>query len=211
MTSREKMLEDHLKGRGINDPKVLQAMEQVDRRLFVPDELKDMAYDDTPLPIGRNQTISQPYIVAYMAQILDLQPDDKVLEIGAGCGYNAAVMSRIVTHVYSMEIIEWLAKLARENLKAAGIENVTARYGDGYIGWPANAPYDKIVLTAAPSEIPGPLKEQLRIGGRILAPVSNTFQKLILLEKKDRNDFREHDLIHVRFVPMTGESQREKE
>ena len=198
------MIQEHLKGRDITNERVLDAMENVDRALFVPRGLKYAAYDDTPLPIGRQQTISQPYIVAYMAQILEPGPDDKVLEVGTGCGYNAAILSRLCSHVYSVEIIEWLAQLARKNLDEAAIENVSVKFGDGYRGWPENAPYDRIMLTAATPFIPEPLKKQLAVGGKILAPVSNTFQKLVLLEKTGEDTFKENDLIYVRFVPMTG-------
>lgn len=201
------MIKQHLKGRDITDERVLRAMEEVDRALFVPDGLKYAAYEDTPLPIGKEQTISQPYIVAYMAQILDPQPEDTILEVGTGCGYNAAILSRLASQVYSLEIIEWLAELAKKNLDEAGIENVSTKFGDGYRGWPEKAPFDKIMLTAATSRIPEPLKDQLVIGGKILAPVSNTFQKLILLEKNGEKSFDEEELIYVRFVPMTGESQ----
>ncbi|MFO7924269.1 MAG: protein-L-isoaspartate(D-aspartate) O-methyltransferase [Bacteroidales bacterium] len=204
MDNKERMIEEQLRNRDIYDEKVLEAMSAVDRKIFVPDDIKDMAYDDTPLPIGKDQTISQPYIVAYMAQALDLEPDDKVLEVGSGCGYNAAVLSRLVSHVYSIEIIEWLAELAKKNLAEADIPNVSVSFGDGYQGWPDKSPFDKIMITAAAPVIPEPLKNQLTTGGKILAPVANTFQKLILLEKKEEGNYVEHDLIHVRFVPMTG-------
>ncbi|MFW5805463.1 MAG: protein-L-isoaspartate(D-aspartate) O-methyltransferase [Bacteroidales bacterium] len=207
MTDKEKMIELHLKGRGITDTAVLRAMEEVDRTQFVPDDMKAMAYQDSPLPIGRGQTISQPYIVAYMAQMLDLEPTDNVLEIGSGCGYNAAVISRIVSHVYSIEIIEWLAKLARKNLKKSGITNTTTVFGNGYKGWPEKAPFDKIILTAAAAYIPDTLKNQLKTGGKILAPVNHNVQRLMLLEKKADNLFEESPLINVRFVPMTGEKE----
>lgn len=208
MSDKENMIEQQLKGRDIYDEKVLQAMRAVDRKIFVPNDVKDMAYDDTPLPIGRGQTISQPYIVAYMAQVLDLNPEDKVLEVGSGCGYNAAVVSRMVSHVYSVEIIEWLAELAQENIKKADIPNVSVRFGDGFEGWPEKGPFDKIMLTAATPVIPSPLKQQLKTGGKILAPVTDTFQKLTLLKKKAEDNFTEHDLIHVRFVPMTGKTSK---
>jgi protein-L-isoaspartate(D-aspartate) O-methyltransferase len=204
MDVKEKMIEEHLAGRDIYNERVLDAMRAIDRRLFVPAGIRDLAYDDTALPIGKGQTISQPYIVAYMAQALDLQPEDVVLEIGSGCGYNAAVMSRLCAHVYTIEIIEWLAQLARENLEKTGIPNVSVQFGDGSRGWPEKAPFDRIVLTAATSEIPLPLKKQLKTGGSLLAPVSDTFQKLVLLEKKGEGDFIQNDLIPVRFVPMTG-------
>ena len=207
MNDKETMLERDLKGRDIVNERVLQAMEGVNREIFVPEGLKYRAYQDSPLPIGMKQTISQPYIVAYMAQILDPQPHEKILEIGSGCGYNAAVLAYLSSHVYSIEVIEWLADLAIVNLKEAGVKNVTVKHGDGFHGWPEKAPFDKIILTAATPEIPDQLKEQLIIGGKLLAPVSNSFQKLILLEKTGANEFREHDLIYVRFVPMTGESQ----
>ncbi len=207
MNDKERMIQNQLRDRDIYDERVLDAMRAVDREIFVPDEIKDMAYDDTPLPIGRDQTISQPYIVAYMAQSIDLHPEDNVLEVGSGCGYNAAVLSRLVSHVYSVEIIEWLAELAKKNLARADIPNVSIRFGDGYQGWPEKSPFDKIMLTAAAPFIPETLKKQLYTGGKILAPVTDTFQKLILLEKKEDENFVEHDLIHVRFVPMTGKQE----
>ncbi len=204
MDDKDIMIEEQLKGRDIYDERVLEAMHIIDRELFVPDEFRDMAYDDTPLPIGRGQTISQPYIVAYMAQIMHLQPEDVVLEIGGGCGYNAAVLSRLVSHVYTVEIVGWLAELAIKNLEKARISNVSVLNGDGFRGWPEKAPFDKIMLTAATPRIPVPLKKQLKTGGKILAPISDSMQKLILVEKKGEDDFIEHNLIPVRFVPMTG-------
>jgi protein-L-isoaspartate(D-aspartate) O-methyltransferase len=206
MDDKELMIESQLTGRDIYSEKVLDAMRAVDRKLFVPDEFREMAYDDTPLPIGGGQIINQPYIVAYMAQVMDLQPDDRVLEVGTGCGYNAAVLSRLVTHVYSLEIIDWLAGYARENLDKANIPNVTVQPGDGLKGWQEQSPFDKIMLTAPAGIIPKSLKDQLRPGGKILAPVSENYQKLILLEKHGEGDFRESELIPVRFVPITGET-----
>ena len=208
MITKEEMIENQLKRRGVTDPRVIQAIWEVDRSLFVPEEMKQHAYEDRPLPIGKNQTISQPYIVAYMAQELALGPEDVVMEVGTGCGYNAAVLSRIVKHVYSVEIIEWLARLAKENLQKAGIQNVSIRFGDGYEGWPEKAPFDATVLTAAPPAIPEPLKRQLKVGGRLLAPVGTATQKLILLERTDENSFEGRMLLMVSFVPMTGEAQR---
>ena len=177
-------------------------MREVDRALFVPESMKDQAYADHPLPIGDGQTISQPYIVAYMAQALRLQPGDNVLEAGTGCGYNAAVLSKIAARVYSVEIIDSLAETARINLERAGIHNVEVRRGDGKLGWPENAPFDGIILTAAPERIPSPLKQQLRVGGRLIAPVGVGRQQLILLEKTREGSFREEALLPVRFVPM---------
>lgn len=206
-TTKEEMIEQQLKARGITDSRVLEAMREVDRSAFVPEDMKDHAHEDRPLPIGQDQTISQPYIVAYMAQELKAGPGDKVLEVGAGCGYNAAVLSRITSEVFSVEIIGWLASLAKENLEGAGIENVTTRHGDGYLGWPEKAPFDAIVLTAAPPQVPQPLKDQLKIGGTLLAPVGRMVQKLVLLEKTGKNEFRETGLLPVNFVPMTGEAR----
>lgn len=207
-TTKKEMIEFHLKARGIKDENVLQAMEEVNRTKFVPEEYEDRAYDDGPLPIGRNQTISQPYIVAYMAQALKLKPSHKVMEVGTGCGYNAAVLSRIVNKVYSVEIIEWLAELAQKNLKKANIKNVEAKYGDGYQGWPEAAPFDAIVLTAAAPVLPESLKKQVKIGGRLLAPVGKQDQQLILLNKTAEDQFKKELLLPVRFVPMTGEVEK---
>lgn len=206
-TTEEVMLDQHLKARGINDPDVLQAMAAVDRKQFVPPEWEERAFEDRPLPIGAGQTISQPYIVAYMLQALRLKPDDVVFEAGAGCGYNAAVLSRIVRQVYSVEIIKELADIAEANLKKAEIDNVEVRHGDGASGALDVAPFDAVILTAAPAAIPQPLKDQLRIGGRLLAPVGTQQQELILLEKYDEDAFREHKLLPVRFVPMTGQAE----
>ncbi len=176
--------------------------------MFVPDDLKDQTYNDSALPIGMNQTISQPFIVAYMAQALRLSPEEVVLEVGTGCGYNAAVLSRIVSHVYSVEVIEWLVRVAAVNLNKAGIQNVSTRLGDGYLGWPEAAPFDAIVLTAAPPVIPEPLMYQLKIGGRLLAPVGTNLQRLFMLVRVKENYFDQRELIPVKFVPMTGEAQR---
>ncbi|SDL27149.1 protein-L-isoaspartate(D-aspartate) O-methyltransferase [Salinimicrobium catena] len=208
MVTPEEMVENQLKARNIHDPKVLQAMEEVDRALFVPEDLQHKAYEDRPLPIGRDQTISQPYIVAYMAEQLQLKKTDRVLEVGTGCGYNAAVLSRLARHVFSIEIIAWLADLAVENLQKTGFENITTRYGDGYSGWVEEAPFDAIILTAAPPTIPKPLKDQLKIGGRILAPVGRINQQLLLLHKTGPDSYEEKRLLPVRFVPMTGKADK---
>ncbi len=206
---KREMLEVHLKRRGITDPEVLRAMAEVDRTLFIPEELRAHAYADQPLPIGGNQTISQPYIVAFMAQALHPRPDDIVLECGAGCGYGAAVLSRIVKQVYTVEILPELAIRARRNLEQAGIDNVEVREGDAFMGWPERAPFDAMVLTAAPAAIPKPLREQLRVGGRLLAPIGGDIQDLVLLTKTDEEHFREETLLPVRFVPMTGRAQQQ--
>ena len=208
MTTKKEMIEQQLKGRGISDPDVLEAMQEVDRSLFVPEDKQDLVYEDRPLPIGKNQTISQPYIVAYMAENLRLEKKDKVLEMGTGCGYNAAVLSRLAAEVYSIEIIEWLAQLATENLEKTEYDNIHTRHGDGYAGWPEESPFDAIILTAAPPNIPKPLKEQLKIGGKLLAPVGKMNQKLILLHKTGEDEFEEKTLLPVRFVPMTGRADK---
>jgi len=210
MDTKEDMIQEQLKGRGISDERVLNAMKTIDRELFVPDEYKEEAYRDGPLPIGRGQTISQPYIVAYMAQVLNPDPDDKILEVGSGCGYNAAVLSQLAAEVYSVEIVEWLAKFARENLNSAGIKNVKVRHGDGYEGWEEKGPFDHIILTATAPHIPDSLKKQLKVGGKILGPFTNSSEKLMVLEKTGEDEFKKHDLIHVRFVPMTGKAQESK-
>ena len=208
MTTRKEMIEKHLKSRQITDEKVLRAMNTVSRSLFVPQDLLHRTYDDGPLPIGEGQTISQPFIVAYMAQALELDPQDKVLEVGTGCGYNAAVLSRIAAEVYSIEIIKWLANLAATNIAKTGYKNIQLRHGDGYLGWPEKAPFDAIVLTAAPPVIPEPLKQQLKIGGRLVAPVGEDVQRLIRIQRIGEDQFEETTLIAVRFVPMTGKSQK---
>ncbi len=208
MVTPQEMIERQLKARNIHDSRVLSAMEEVDRSLFVPDDLLHKAYEDRPLPIGRDQTISQPYIVAYMAEQLQLKKTDKVLEVGTGCGYNAAVLSRLAREVFSIEIIAWLADLAKENLEKTGFENITTRHADGYAGWPEKAPFDAIILTAAPPTIPTPLKEQLKVGGRVLAPVGRINQQLLLLHKTGPDSFEEKRLLPVRFVPMTGKADK---
>lgn len=196
-----------LESEGINDPAVLAAMQKVPRHAFVPESHRDESYVNHPLPIGEGQTISQPYIVAFMCQALDLKPEDKILEIGTGSGYHAAVMSQIVNEVYTIEIIESLGKGAEKILDSLNYENITVRIGDGYKGWEEQAPFDKIILTAAPPKIPNPLKEQLKVGGKLIAPVGVAWQSLILLEKRE-SGFNRKDLIPVAFVPMTGEAQK---
>lgn len=208
LTTKKEMVNYQLIKRGVTDPQVINAMLEIDRELFVPEALMDKAYDDGPLPIGKGQTISQPYIVGYMAEKLRLGKESTVLEVGTGCGYNAAVLSRIASHVYSVEIVASLADLAKKNLSKTNIENVSIRIGDGYEGWPEKAPFDAIVLTAAIAKIPEPLKQQLKEGGRLLAPIGEASQRLILFEKTDANSFEETVLLPVKFVPMTGKSDK---
>lgn len=207
---REQMIQEQLIARGIQNPQVLRAMREVDRADFVPVEFLEEAYEDRPLPIGFQQTISQPYIVAYMAEQLQLSPQDRILEIGTGCGYNAAVISRVVESIYTIEIIEELADLARENLSRGQYPNLYTAKGDGYKGWPDKAPFDAIILTAAPAVIPKPLKQQLSTNGRLLAPVGIGSQELILIIRTASDSFEERRLLAVNFVPMTGKAQRDR-
>ena len=202
---RSHMMEIDLKGRDIHDPRVLNVMASVPRHMFVPKQFKEMAYDDRPLPIGEDQTISQPYIVALMTQSLELQPGDKVLEIGTGSGYQAAVLSKLVKSVFTIEIKENLAKNAASLLALLGYDNVTVKQGDGYLGWPEEAPFDNISVTAADSEVPKPLEEQLKEGGRLIMPVGEgqSHQDLLLGTKTD-GKMQYKAVTAVIFVPMTG-------
>ena len=203
------MLETQLKNRDIRNVRVLEAMSKVLRHFLIPTDVRQHAYVDSPVPIGDNQTISQPYIVALMTQTVDPQPPEIALEIGTGSGYQAAVLAELVDQVYSLEIIPVLAERARKNLGKLGYENVTVLQGDGYRGWPERAPFDVIMVTAAAGKIPPPLIEQLAEGGRLVMPVGNVrgIQSLILLTKRD-GKVSESFLTNVRFVPMTGEVQR---
>lgn len=201
---RKKMIKNQIQSRGITDKKTLEAIESVPRHLFVPDEYRDRAYDDGPLPIGYGQTISQPYIVAYMTELLNVGPDDIVLEIGTGSGYQAAVLSRIVKKVYTVEIIEELGLAAKERLKALNYDNVEVKIGDGYYGWEEHAPYDGIIVTAAAEFIPPPLIEQLKDNGNMIIPVGSPFNiQNLMLVKKSGGKITTKSLIPVRFVPLT--------
>ena len=207
MTQRRQELIDKLKADGIEDPRVLEAMNRVPRHELVPERLEDMAYLDRPLPIGEDQTISQPYIVALMSQAADIQPGDKVLEIGTGSGYQGAVLAQLTDNVYTIEIVEPLARRARADLERLGYaSDMQFRIGDGYAGWPEAAPFDAIIVTAAPPEIPEPLKQQLAPGGRLVIPVGDSYQELRVLERRG-DELIDKKLIPVRFVPMTGEAQ----
>ncbi len=207
--ARKRMVERDLKGRDIKDPKVLEVMGRVPRHLFVEPSLKSQAYADHPLPIGEGQTISQPYIVALMTQILRIQPGERVLEIGTGSGYQAAVLAELTDQVYTMEIREILTKQAAERLKELGYDKVRVKYGDGYFGWEEAAPFDAIIVTCAANHIPPPLIKQLKEGGRLIIPLGSTtyFQTLTLLTKKMGKPDIQH-LLGVAFVPMTGEAQK---
>ncbi len=198
-----RMVEAQIRFRGIRDPAVLQAMERIPRHRFVPPEYRYQAYGDHPLPIGYGQTISQPYIVALMTELLRPRPEHRVLEVGTGCGYQAAVLAEIVAQVYTVEIIPELAQEARERLAAMGYTNIHIRHGDGYNGWPESAPYDGIVVTAAAPEVPPPLIEQLADGGRLVIPVGERFgfQDLWLLQKEGQR-VRRTNYGGVLFVPL---------
>jgi protein-L-isoaspartate(D-aspartate) O-methyltransferase len=202
MTERRlRMVDSQIRGRGVKDPRVLRALETVPRHEFVPKGSVNQAYDDHPLFIGHGQTISQPYIVALMTEVLELEQNDRVLEIGTGSGYQAAVLCKLVDEVYSIEIVEELGVAAAERLKSLGYDNVDVRIGDGYLGWPEKAPFDAVIVTAAPETIPQALVEQLAEGGRMVLPVGVGIQELVLLEKKDGKVLERH-VTSVRFVPM---------
>ena len=202
-----RMVEQQLLTRDITDPRVVAAMRQVPRDRFVPLDQRLWAYEDRPLPIGHRQTISQPYIVAYMTQALRLTPDAKVLEVGTGSGYQAAVLAELVDAVYSIEIVPELADRARDTLADLGYANVEVQQGDGYAGWPQQAPFDAIMVTAAPDHIPPPLVDQIAVGGRLIIPVGQDRQALMILTRTENGVERETAL-PVRFVPMTGEAER---
>jgi protein-L-isoaspartate(D-aspartate) O-methyltransferase len=204
--SRERMVTKQIESRGVTDGNVLSAMRRVPRHLFVPKQYEDRAYSDGPLPIGHDQTISQPYIVALMTELLEVGRDDRVLEIGTGSGYQSAVLAEIVDSVYSIEIVCDLANSARELLEKLGYDNVEVICGDGYRGDTAAAPFDAIIVTAAPDHIPEPLIEQLRQGGRMVIPVGDFYQELVVIEKTPEGLVKRRS-IPVRFVPMTGEAE----
>jgi protein-L-isoaspartate(D-aspartate) O-methyltransferase len=202
------MVEKQLRPRGIDDPRVLRVMAKVPREKFVAKELEKSAYEDRPLPIGFEQTISQPYIVAFMTQALKPKPTDRVLEIGTGSGYQAAVLGELVAEVYTIEIVRPLAQRAATVLNALGYKNVLVKGGDGYKGWPEHAPFDAIIVTAAPDHVPQPLIQQLKEGGRIVIPVGKTFaQQLKVLEKRG-GALKETAVVPVKFVPLTRDAVR---
>ena len=200
---RDRMVEQQIASRGIKDPRTLAAMRKVPRHLFVPPSSSAEAYEDHPLPIGHGQTISQPYIVAFMTEAIRLRGGETVLEVGTGSGYQAAVLSEIAAKVYTIEIVEPLAEDARRRLERLGYATVSVRAGDGYLGWPEAAPFDAIMVTAAAPKVPEPLKQQLKDGGRLCLPVGEEFQELVVLTRKGA-EFIEERVLPVRFVPMTG-------
>ena len=207
---REHMVSAQIEARGVRDPRLLRALRAIPRHEYVPPEQRSHAYEDRPLPIGAGQTISQPYIVAVMTELLELDGSEKVLEIGTGSGYQAAVLAALAREVYSIEIVSELARRAAADLARQGHTNVHVRDGDGYRGWPEQAPFDAIIVTAAPGHVPEPLVEQLAIGGRMVLPVGDVSQDLVLVTRTE-DGVRQERLLGVRFVPMTGEAERREE
>jgi protein-L-isoaspartate(D-aspartate) O-methyltransferase len=205
--ARERMVVEQIAGRGVGDPRVLAALRRVPRHEFVPDDVRGEAYEDRPLPIGHGQTISQPYIVAVMAELARIGPGDRVLEVGTGSGYAAAVLAELAADVYTIEIVEPLAEQARRNLERAGYGRVHVRAGDGYRGWPEAAPFDAVLVAAAAPRLPAPLVEQLAPGGRLVIPVSRGagFEQELEVHVKTAEGLRVERVFPVRFVPMTGE------
>jgi len=208
-TMREKMVETQIKGRGVRDERVLSAMLNVERHRFVPKEYESQAYADRPLPIEEGQTISQPYIVALMTELLELKGEEKVLEVGTGSGYQAAILAELAKEVYTIEIVETLASTAKILLFEQGYRNIQVKAGDGYLGWPEVAPFDAIIVTCAPDHIPKPLMEQLKEGGRLVVPVGAHSQELKKIVKKS-GKIETTDVLPVIFVPMTGEGVKQK-
>ena len=198
----KKMVREQIIRRGISNNQVIDVMQNTPRHRFVPDGVADYAYQDNALPIGKGQTISQPYIVAFMTETLDVDSTYKVLEIGTGSGYQAAILSPLVKHVYTIEIVKMLAQRADSTLKALSYNNVTVRWGDGYKGWPEEAPFDRIIGTAAPPEIPKALIDQLKPGGKMVLPVGTNWQEIVVLTKSKSGKIQKKNVLPVRFVPM---------
>jgi len=198
----KKMVREQIIRRGISNNQVIDVMQNTPRHRFVPDGVADYAYQDNALPIGKGQTISQPYIVAFMTETLDVNSTYKVLEIGTGSGYQAAVLSPLVKHVYTIEIVKMLAQRADSTLKALSYNNITVRWGDGYKGWPEEAPFDRIIGTAAPPEIPKALIDQLKPGGKMVLPVGTNWQEIVVLTKSKSGKIQKKNVLPVRFVPM---------
>jgi protein-L-isoaspartate(D-aspartate) O-methyltransferase len=202
---RVQMVDKQLRGRGINDQQVLEAMRKVERHLFVPVEQIDRAYMDRPLPIGHGQTISQPYIVAFMTEALNLKPQDRVLEIGTGSGYQAAILGEICAEVFSIEIVEPLGLQAKITLDELGYENISIKIGDGYKGWRDEAPFDAIIVTCAPTNVPQPLVDQLAEGGSMIIPAGTSDDQKLYLLRKEQGALITRDVLNVRFVPMVDQ------
>ncbi len=208
MEQRMNMVEHQIRARGVKNEKVLEAMREVPRHKFVPEDYRGFSYHDSPQPIGEGQTISQPYIVALMTELMEPEEGDVILEVGTGSGYQAAVLAEIVKEVYTIEIIESLAKQAEKTLDSLEYDNVHVRCGDGFKGLPEHAPFDGIIVTCAPSEIPPPLIEQLEVGGTLVIPVGEFYQELKAVTKTEKG-VEKKTVIPVRFVPMTGEAMEE--
>lgn len=207
---RNRMVDSQIAARGVDDPKVLAALRKVERHRFVPQAYRAQSYDDHPLPIGHAQTISQPYIVGLMTQLADLEPTDRVLEVGTGSGYQAAVLAELVEKVFTIEIVRPLGEEARNRLGELGYDNVEVRIGDGYGGWPEQAPFDAILVTAAPERVPQPLVDQLREGGRLVLPVGPAGNQELQVLEQTASGLKTRRSIPVRFVPMTGEAQESR-
>jgi len=203
---RERMVRDQLRGRDITDPRVLAAMLKVPRHEFIPNDFRRSAYDDSALPLEMGQTISQPYIVAYMTQALEFHGRERVLEIGTGSGYQAAVLAEMTSDVYTIEILPQLQAHARAVLGTLGYQNIHFRVGNGYMGWPEYAPFDRIIVTAAPEDVPQPLLDQLSDSGRMIIPIGSMSQELVIFQK-EKSKVTRYSTIPVRFVPMTGETR----
>lgn len=205
---RRQMVTDQLRARGISDSRVLAAMQAVPRHRFVPEAQRRQAYRDRPLPIGHGQTISQPYIVALMSQLIGVRPGQRVLEIGTGSGYQAAVLAEMGAVVYTIEIVAPLGQKAEQTLQSLKYENIRVRIGDGYLGWPEAAPFDAIIVTCAPERIPAPLKAQLAEGGRMVIPVGAANDQQLMLLTKAKGEIRQETVVDVRFVPMVDDEGR---
>ncbi len=205
--ARQQMVKTQLEARGVRNAAVLAAMRKVPRHELVPASEREWAYGDSPLPISEGQTISQPYIVAYMTEQLDIRRGERVLEIGTGSGYQAAVLAELGAEVFTIEIVAPLAERAKADLARLGYRSVHVRAGDGYRGWPEQAPFDAVIVTAAPETIPQPLVDQLRVGGRMIVPVGDAYQELVMI-RKTKHGIKKERLIPVRFVPMTGEVEK---
>jgi len=206
---RQIMIEKDIRGRGVTDKKVLDVMGKTPRHLFVEGHLRDAAYEDYPLPIDEGQTISQPYVVALMTEVLQLKPSDRVLEIGTGSGYQAAILAEIVKEVYTIEIRKGLAEKAEKRLKDMGYKNVKVKYGDGYFGWEEYTPFDAIIITAAANHIPPSLIKQLKEGGRLIIPLGSTvYSQTLILAIKKKGELNLQEITSVRFVPMIGEAEK---
>jgi len=205
---RAAMVDQQIAARGITDPATLEALRTVPRHEFIPFRLQREAYADYPLTIGHGQTISQPYIVAFMTEAIRPQPGEKILEIGAGSGYQAAILAAMGVNVYTVEIVEPLAEMSRQTLERLGYDNAQVLHADGFRGWPEHAPYDAIIVTCAPDKIPPPLIDQLREGGRMIIPVGGGMNQELVLLRKEGDKIEQQSILPVRFVPMTGEASR---